>query len=198
MGPTGVPTGSAGPWPLRSGREIGFVSLWPCPPVPLGGRDGQIGFVLHNCSDRQWHLRPWPPASLTARPGENWLCLCARVWPPVEQAGRRVRLANWLRFAQRAWNWNDGIVECWGISARRKLGSFCTFRPPRPRGGRPNWVRFTQSAAPPEVCPQSAIERLALFRTIDPLAPLTSNIRLHTSNFSSSYYTRPSITRRVA
>ncbi len=38
---------------------------------------------------------------------------------------------------------------------------------------------------------------LALFRTMGPRLPLTSNIKIHTSN-SSYFYTPPPITRRVA
>jgi hypothetical protein len=93
-----------------------------------------------------------------------------------------------------------------------KLASFCTIASrsgslwPVPPGTARNWVRFARFAlvarpsgpvpageigfvlhnrgAPPEVRAQSAIEKLGSFRTLDPLSPLTSDIKLHTSDYS--------------
>ncbi len=79
--------------------------------------------------------------SLDAFPGGNWLCF-ARSVPPVPAR----RAANWVRFARLA----------------PRIGFVCTTGLRRPD------VVGRRAGVPPQACPQSAIQRLALFCTISP------------------------------
>ncbi len=83
-------------------------------------------------------------------------------------------------------------VPTWARIGR--LGSFCIIRS-RQLGlfVQPAPGRQVPRGVPPQLCPQSpirnpksAIEKLALFRTIGPRPSPTSNVKLHASNFSNS------------
>jgi hypothetical protein len=145
------------------------ANLYPIrnPQSPI--RNRKIGFVLHDCLASQ----PASPGKLglfcqspvhveftitlcpertcpSHRSGANWVCFA--------RFALRAAAGNWVRFAHFVLR---------GLTNRLKLGSFCMIcssqlgsfvQPARAEPERP-----AAGEVPPQSCPESAIEKLALF-----------------------------------
>jgi len=157
--------------------EIGFVLH----NRPARGRAGRVCIAHHFCPIG-WVLgcHAHPPAGEIGFVLHDWL---PRGPGPLEELALFRTIARY----PTPEDWNAGMMGYLnnGPSRRPQRPKLGLFRTVGPRGaeatdrrGRPPQLR-SQS---PVRNPKSAIEELALFRTIGPPLPLASNFTLHTSN----------------
>ncbi len=178
--------------PRCPASAIGFVCTTPTPLVPhVPSHPRRIGFVFPRPLVGAIHHNSFSPKHLPFVSLEGKLGLFGAISAregPASEVPRPV--PTWARIGRLGSFCIIGSRQLGLLPERHRATRRCrTIGPPAPGLSpirNPTTPRKADAGCPVPFR-KSAIERLALFRTIGPRPPLTSNIKLHTSDFSYLY-----------